>query len=125
MFDVMSLFVSTAWAADAVAPVADAVPQVGNDSILMRFMPFFLILAVFYVFVIRPQQKKTETHEAMLGKLKKGDKIITNGGFVGTITKIEGEHYIMLEIAKGVEIKVVKGTVSGPVDEAFPANQNK
>lgn len=129
MFDVMNLLISNAWAADAVAPVvAPAVDATANQdmgSAAMRFMPFFLILGVFYFFVIRPQQKKAQAVESMLGKLKKGDKVITTGGLVGTITKIENEHYAMIEIAKGVDVKVVKSTISGMLDENVPANQNK
>lgn len=124
MFDVMNLFLSNAWAADAVAPVADSANQ-DMGSAAMRYLPFFLILGVFYFFVIRPQQKKAEAVESMLGKLKKGDKVITTGGIVGTITKIENEHYAMIEIAKGVEVKVVKSTITGTLDENVPANQNK
>ncbi|MDD3182702.1 MAG: preprotein translocase subunit YajC [Alphaproteobacteria bacterium] len=127
MFDVMNFLVSSAWAADAIAPVIEPVAGAAANqdagSMVMRFMPFFLILVVFYFFVIRPQQKKADAVDQMMKKLKKGDKILTTGGLVGTITKFDGDHYVMLEIAKGVDVKIVKSTISGLASESFPANQ--
>ena len=126
MFDLMNLLISQAFAAEAVAPVAaagDVAAESGNT--LMRFAPLFLIFIVFYVLLIRPQQKQAEKHAQVMKDIKKGDKVITRAGFVATITKIENELYVMAEIAKGVEVKVVRDTISGLVDENHPANENK
>ncbi|MDD2326120.1 MAG: preprotein translocase subunit YajC [Alphaproteobacteria bacterium] len=121
MFDLASLFIAPAMAADVVAPATAAEAQ----STLMRFAPLFLIFMVFYFLLIRPQQKQAQAHDKVLKELKKGDKIITKAGFVGTITKTEGELYVFVEIAKGVEVKVVRDTIAGPADEEHPANENK
>lgn len=128
MFDITNLLVSNAWAAEVAAPAVEAAANAGGQdsgSFFMRFLPLLLILGVFYVLIIRPQQKKVEAAEKLVSALKKGDKVITNSGIVGTITKIDGEHYAVVEIAKGVEVKMVKSTISGLVDENVPANQNK
>ena len=125
MFDLSTLLISVAHAAEPVVPAANAVGmQEDTASVLMRFMPFFLILMVFYFLIIRPQQKKADLHETMLKNLKKGDKVLTAAGFVGTITKLEGETYVVVEIAKGIEVKVIKSTISGPLDERVAENQN-
>lgn len=113
MFDFSTLFVSAARAADAVAPDAAAnTAQLAEPNGLVRFLPLFLIFIVFYVLLIRPQQKKLDEQAALIKNLKKGDKIVTSGGIVGTIAKIEGDKYLMVEIAKDVQIKVVRATVS-------------
>jgi len=131
MFDFATLLVSKAFAADAVAPVvapvvADAAAGMAdNPNPLMRFLPLFLIFGVFYVFLIRPQQKKMERQAQLVKGLKRGDKVVTAGGVVGTISKIDGDLFLIVEIAKGVEIKVVKSTVSGMPDDIQTANENK
>ena len=129
MFDVMNLLVSHAWAADAVAPAADAaataVAAPGMESGLMRFMPLILILVVFYFLVIRPQQKKSEQTLKMLSQLKRGDKVITSSGMLGVVAKIEGDHHVLVEIAKGVEVKMLKSAVAELADDKTAANQNK
>ncbi|MCL2469658.1 MAG: preprotein translocase subunit YajC [Alphaproteobacteria bacterium] len=122
MFDI----ISSAFAQEvqtAAAPVAGTITESGN--VLWRFAPFFLILVAFYVLLIRPQQKQEAQHEEIIKKLKKGDKVITRAGIVGVITKVEGEHYVLVEIARGVEVKVVRATITGLVDERHPANENK
>lgn len=119
MFDLTHLFVSAAHAADAVAPGATAnATLIGDSSSWMRFMPLFLIFAVFYFLLIRPQQKKLEEQTSVLKALKKGDKIVTGGGLVGTITKVDGEQYLTVEIAKDVQVKVLRNTIAGLYNEA-------
>ena len=127
MFDVMSLFIAKAMADDNVAAVVE--PTLGaveadTGSTLMRFLPLFLIFAVFYFLLIRPQQKQMDKQAQMIKELKKGDKVITGGGFVGTITKVDGDDYVMVELADGVRVKAVKSTVQGLVDAKFD-NDNK
>jgi len=133
MFDVTHLFISSAMAADAVVPgVAGAatdaasVTMVGEPSSWVRFLPLFLIFAVFYFLLIRPQQKKLEEQTQTLKTLKKGDKIVTGGGLVGTISKVEKDDlYLMVEIAKDVQVKVLRSTVSGLVPEAKAVEPKK
>ncbi|WP_066566722.1 preprotein translocase subunit YajC [Snodgrassella sp. CFCC 13594] len=93
-----------AYAADAVA----------SPSMLMQFAPLVLILFVFYFLIMRPQQKKFKLHQKMLGELKKGDKIITNSGIAGKITKI-GEQFFTVEIAPNVEVEVERAAISSKV----------
>lgn len=129
MFDFTTLIISSAMAADAVAPVVAPAVEAANvaaesGNTLMRFMPLFLIFMVFYFLLIRPQQKKLDQQTQMINALKKGDKVVTAGGIVGVVSKLDGDRFVVVEIAKGVEIKVVKSTISSLADEK-PANENK
>ena len=76
-----------------------------------QLVPLILIMVIFYFLLIRPQQKRVKEHKAMVESLKKGDKIITNGGIYGQVMDVKDE-FIKLEIADGVRIKVKRDTVT-------------
>jgi preprotein translocase subunit YajC len=86
--------------------------QGGDANALMGFLPMILIFGVFYLFLIRPQQKKAKEHKIMLENLKKGDAIITQGGIHGKITAIS-DQVLTVEIAPKVQVRVSRGHVSG------------
>lgn len=119
MLDITSLFVSVAHAADVAAPAAvpTAEALANSQGGLMRFMPLFLIFAVFYFLIIRPQQKKLAEQKKMMDDLKKGDKVFVGSGVVGTISKTEDKTYVMVEIAKDVQIKVLRAAITGLVTD--------
>ena len=75
------------------------------------FLPLILIFGVFYILLIRPQQKKVKLHREMINNLKRGDKIITTGGIIGVITKVKDNKEITLEISNNVEIQIAPGMV--------------
>jgi preprotein translocase subunit YajC len=78
----------------------------------MQLLPLILIFVVFYFLLIRPQQKKMKEHREMLGQLKRGDRVVTAGGIVATITKVkDGSDEIEAEIAPNVKVMVVRGTI--------------
>ncbi|MCL4151016.1 UNVERIFIED_CONTAM: hypothetical protein GTU68_001775 [Idotea baltica] len=77
----------------------------------MGFIPLLLMLVVFYFLMIRPQQKRMKEHTAMVGALKKGDEVVTNGGLGGTVTKV-GDSYMMMRVADNVEVSVQKSAVA-------------
>ena len=76
------------------------------------FLPLILIFVVFYFLLIRPQQRKVKQHKEMLSNLKRGDKIITSGGIIGTINKVADNRELTLEVAENVEIKIASGMVA-------------
>jgi preprotein translocase subunit YajC len=114
-----NLFISEALAQTAAVPAAPA-----GISSLMNFVPLILIFAVFYFIVIRPQQKKFEETARMVKALQRGDRIITTGGICGKITKVEGDDYVMLEVADNVVIKLMKTQVAALEAKTQPANSN-
>ena len=81
------------------------------DSGIAQFIPLILIFVIFYFFLIRPQQKKVKEHKLMVQNLKRGDKVITSGGIVGTIERIIDAEKAEVLISDNVKVEVVK--VSG------------
>src|ERR1700679_1471536 len=101
MFDISQLFISRAWAqvtdANALPPTSSG--GIG-DYVSPQMMMFFAIFMIFYVLVIRPQQKKAEAQDKMIKALRRGDRVITTGGIHGKISKLEeNAEHVMLEIA--------------------------
>jgi len=75
------------------------------------FIPIILVFIVFYLLLIRPQQKKQKEHQQLLSQLAKGDKVVTNGGLYGTISDTK-EHIVVLKIAENVKVEVVKSAIA-------------
>ena len=96
-------FVSVAYAQSA--------GEAASQSPFFQFIPLVLILGVFWFLIIRPQQKKQKEHVSMVDSLRKGDKVITNGGIFGTIIKV-GDDRITLEIASKVQIQIERQQVA-------------
>jgi preprotein translocase subunit YajC len=97
----------------------------GGFGGLGGILPLILIFVVFYFLLIRPQQKKVKEHRAMLDALRRGDKVVTNGGIVGQITKIVNETEMDLEIADGVRVRVMRGMVSSVYARTEVADDDK
>ena len=70
------------------------------------FLPLILIFGVFYILLIRPQQKKVKQHREMINNLRRGDKIITSGGIIGTISKVNDNKELLIEIADKLRLKL-------------------
>jgi len=90
---------------------AQAAASGGTESLLATMLPMVAIFAIFYFLMIRPQQKKQKEHRAMIDALEKGNEVVTAGGVVGRVSKVE-DQYVTLEIAQGVEIRVQRHAVS-------------
>ena len=74
------------------------------------FLPLILIFGVFYILLIRPQQKKVKEHKAMVESLKRGDKVVTSGGITGTVERLIDNDKVEVEIAENVKVEIVKST---------------
>jgi preprotein translocase subunit YajC len=83
----------------------------GAAGMLIGIAPWLLIFVIFYVLMIRPQQRRVKEHQAAISALKKGDEVITAGGIRGKITKV-GDDEAEVEIAQGVKVRVVKSTIT-------------
>lgn len=88
----------------------------GQGNPLVAFMPLIILFVIFYFLLIRPQQKKAKEHKAMLGNLKKGDKVITGGGLYGRITAIS-DDVISLDLGSNLQVKVNRGYISALTDK--------
>ena len=91
------------------AQAQGAAPQGGGGTSLLIMMVVFF--AIFYFMIIRPQSKQAKDHKKMLEGLGKGDEVVTSGGLLGRVSKI-GDHFVTIEIAAEVEIKVQKSAIS-------------
>ena len=76
------------------------------------FLPLILIFGIFYILLIRPQQKKVKQHRDMLNNLRRGDKIITSGGIIGTINKVFDNRELSVQISDDVEIRIAPGMIA-------------
>jgi preprotein translocase subunit YajC len=106
----MSLTFSLVNIAAASEAASSAAAQ---PSVWASLMPMVLIMAVFYVFLIRPSQQKMKEHQRLISALSKGDAVVTSGGLFGNVISIDTENNVlMLEIADGVKVKVKKDMVT-------------
>ena len=81
-----------------------------SGSGIGQFIPLILIFVIFYFFLIRPQQKKVKEHKLMVENLKRGDKVITSGGIVGSIERIIDKDKVEVAISENVKVEVVRST---------------
>ncbi|SVB72540.1 uncharacterized protein METZ01_LOCUS225394 [marine metagenome] len=81
-----------------------------SNSGIGQFIPLILIFVIFYFFLIRPQQKKVKEHKIMVANLKRGDKVVTSGGIVGTVERVMENDKAEIEISEDVKVEIVKST---------------
>ena len=97
----------------------------GGGSGIEAFLPLILIFIVFYFLLIRPQQKKVKQHKAMLGAIRRGDKVVTGGGIFGTVTKVIDDKEVTVEIADGVKVRVERGLIASVMAKTEPVKGGK
>jgi preprotein translocase subunit YajC len=84
------------------------------------FLPLILIFVVFYFLMIRPQQKRMKLHKEMLGQLRRGDRVVTQGGILGVVNKVVDDKEVVVEIAEGVRVRVLRATIQDIVSKTEP-----
>lgn len=99
------MFISEAFA-QAASPAA------GPAAGLEQFLPFVLILVVFYFLMWRPQAKKAKMHKEMVSQLRRGDKVVLQSGIYGTVNKVVDDQIVLIEIAENVKIRVARQAIS-------------
>tara|TARA_B100000214_G_C23431451_1_gene385029 strand:- start:15 stop:317 length:303 start_codon:yes stop_codon:yes gene_type:complete len=82
-----------------------------QPSMLASFVPLILIFLIFYFLLIRPQQKRQKEHKLLLDAIQRGDEILTSGGIVGKVTKVDGEK-LSVDISSNVNVIVIRSTVA-------------
>lgn len=94
----------------------------GTAQLLMGIAPWLLIFVIFYLLMIRPQQRQMKAHRESIASVKKGDDVITGGGIHGRVTKVSDDE-AEVEIAQGVKVRVVKSTITNVLTKTTkPAN---
>jgi preprotein translocase subunit YajC len=92
-----------------------------NQSALIQFLPLVLIFVVFYFLLIRPQQRKARDHRMTLDALRRGDRVVTGGGIIGTVVRVDSPDEVVVDIAEGVRVRVVRSTITSVVAKPDPA----
>ncbi len=92
-----------------------------NQSALIQFLPLVLIFVVFYFLLIRPQQRKAKDHKTMLDALRRGDRVVTGGGIIGTVARVENPEEVTVDIADGVRVRVLRSTISSVLAKPDPS----
>jgi preprotein translocase subunit YajC len=104
---------------ETATTTATAVPDgAAQPPSWFGFMPFVLVIVIFYLLVIRPQNKKYKAHQQMLSAIDKGDKVVTSGGIVGKVVKTDAEDDVLhVEIAEKTVIRVKRSFIAERVEE--------
>src|SRR5215813_4879506 len=92
-----------------------------DQNALIQFLPLVLIFVVFYFLLIRPQQRKAKDHKTMLDALRRGDRIVTGGGIIGTVARVDSPEEITVDIADGVRVRVLRSTITSVLAKPDPA----
>jgi len=86
-------------------------------EMFIQLMPLFLIFAIFYFLLIRPQQKRAKQHKEMVAAIQRGDKILSSGGMRGKVIRVINDSDVEVEISNGVNVVMVKSTIAEVVKE--------
>lgn len=109
---------SSAWAQGAPAGGAAGGPM----AAIVQLVPFILIFFIFYFLIVRPQQKRQKEHQKLLDGLKKGDRVSTSGGLLGTVIGVHGDR-VVLKIAENTKAELLKSSVTGVLAEKGDASE--
>jgi len=105
-------FISPAWAQTGGG---------GQPDILLQLAPFAIILLIMYFLILRPQQKRAKAHQEMIKAVRRGDTVITSGGFIGKVTKVVDDNEIEVEIAPDTRVRLVRGMIAEVRAKGEPA----
>lgn len=100
--------------------IAMAAPQAQNGAQpnqFLAFLPIIVMFVIFYFLLIRPQQKRQQQHDLLLKELKKGDKVVTNGGILGTVIGVKEKEVVLKVGDDGVKLEFLRSSVSQIIKE--------
>lgn len=122
------MFFTPAYAEDAVVTTevpagapAGAVPPNETETFMMNIGMLVVLAIMFYLLLIRPQQKRFKEHSNMLSQLGKGTKIVTQGGLVGTIDKEVSPHEVQIDLGNGVKVNMMRSYIIGKYEDSIPS----
>jgi len=95
-----------------ITPAYAQAAGAGGSDMLVQFAPLALIFVVFYFFLIRPQQQKARQQRSMLDAIRRGDRVVTGGGIIGTVSKVINNDEVQVDIADNVRVRVIRSTIS-------------
>lgn len=96
----------------------------GSGDFLIQILPFLLIFVIMYFLIIRPQQRRLKDHKEMVAALRRGDTVVTGGGLIGKVTKADDDE-LQVELAPGMKVKVIRGTITEVRSKNQPVSGKK
>jgi|SRR3954463_15826906 preprotein translocase subunit YajC len=105
--------------------ISEALAQTAGGSStdsLVSFLPLIAIVVVFYFMLFRPQQQKAKKHRELLAGIRRGDRVVTAGGIIGTVNKVLSDTELQVEIADGVRVRLLRGTVTEILAKTEPVS---
>ena len=106
--------------------ISPAYAQISGDSVSSLLssgiVPMVLVLVVFYFLMIRPQQQKAKEHRSMLSALRRGDRVVTGCGIIGTVAKVVSDDEVLVDIADNVRVRVLRSTITSVVAKTEPVS---
>jgi preprotein translocase subunit YajC len=93
----------------------------GAPPAWLQFLPLVAMVFIFWFLILRPQMRRQKEHQAKLGAIKMGDQVLTGGGFIGKVTRVD-DQYVDVELAANVKVKALKSTITDVLGAAAPAN---
>ena len=104
-----------------VTPAYAQAAGAGAASAITSFVPLILIFGIMYFLLIRPQQKKLKEHKAMVEALRRGDQVLSQGGILGKVVKVNDDGILEVEIAEGVKVKMPRSAITQVMSKTEPA----
>jgi preprotein translocase subunit YajC len=114
------MFFALAFAAET----ATQPPAADGGFGLLQLAPLILIFVVFYVLLIRPQQKKVKEHKALVSNVRRGDRVSTQGGIIGQVTKVISDTEVQVEISEGVRVRMQRGAITDVLTKSSPPSES-
>lgn len=110
---------------DFITPAfAQAGAPAGSDAITSLIIPMALMIAIFYFLIIRPQQARAKSHREMMEKVRRGDTVVTSGGFVGRVTKVtDASDEVEVELSDTMRVRVLKSTLMDVRSKGEPVKE--
>lgn len=116
------MLISTAWAQAGAAPS-------GQGDFLLSLVPLVAIFLIMYFLLIRPQQQKMKAHREQVASTRRGDRVVTGGGLIGTVVRVDDENdEVVVELAEGIRVRAVRSTLMDVRSKGEPvsaANDDK
>ena len=103
--------------------VLSAAAPAGEPPAWLQFLPLVAMVAIFWFLILRPQMRAQKEKQNKIGALKKGDQVVTGGGLVGKVVRVD-EHYVDIELAPNVKVKAVKATIGDVLSPTAGAPAN-
>jgi preprotein translocase subunit YajC len=91
---------------------AQAAGSPGGADFVMQMAPFAIILVIMYFLILRPQQKRAKSHAEMIANVRRGDTVVTSGGFVARVTKVTDDPEIEVELAPNVRVRLIRSMIT-------------